>query len=47
MERVVIDVIGPFLASRRGNRHIVVIGDYFTKWLEAVATPDQEVKTFA
>ena len=45
LERVAIDVIGPFPASRDGNRYIVVIGNYFTKWVEVVATPDQEVKT--
>ena len=26
---------------------MVVIGDYFTKWTEALAKPDQEVKTIA
>ena len=47
LEQVAIDVMGPFPASRNGNRYIVVIGDYFTKWMEAVATPDQEVKSLA
>jgi len=37
----------PFPASKRGNRYVVVMGDYFTKWVEAVAVPDQEARTVA
>ena len=47
MERVAIEVMGPFPTSRKGNRYVIVMADYFTKWVEAVATPDQEAKTVA
>ena len=47
MERVAIDVMGPLPASTRGNRYVVVMADYFTKWAEAIATPDQEARTVA
>ena len=44
-ERVALDILGPLPISSRGNRFILVIGDYFTKWMEAVALPDQETTT--
>ena len=47
MERVAIDVMGPLPTSTRGNRYVVVMADYFTKWAEAIATPDQEARTVA
>ena len=31
--------------KRQGNRYIMVIGDYFAKWVEAYAIPNQEVTT--
>ena len=34
MERIAIDVMGPLPETERGNKFIVVIGDYFTKWTE-------------
>ena len=47
MERVAIDVMGPLPVSARGNRYVIVMADYFTKWAEAIATPNQEAKTVA
>ena len=35
MERIAIDITGPFPETDTGNRYIVVISDYFTKWTEA------------
>ena len=35
LERVGIDIVGPLTTSNRGNRFIIVIGDYWTKWTEA------------
>src|SRR5688572_13531356 len=34
-ERIGIDFIGPLEQTRNGNRHILVVTDYLTKWLEA------------
>ncbi|KAJ8014587.1 hypothetical protein DPEC_G00017180 [Dallia pectoralis] len=42
MDRVAVDVLGPFPRTPRGNRFVVVAMDYFTKWPEAYAVPDQE-----
>ncbi|KAJ7998032.1 hypothetical protein DPEC_G00218330 [Dallia pectoralis] len=44
-DRVAVDVLGPFPRTPRGNRFVVVAMDYFTKWPEAYAVPDQEAAT--
>ena len=41
------DLTGPFPESPEGNRYILVGGDYFTKWIEAYALPDQEATNVA
>lgn len=45
MERVALDIMGPLPLSGDGNRYLLVIEDYFTKWTEAVT--DQEATTVA
>ena len=47
LERMGIDVMGPLPATARGNKYVVVMVDYFTKWAEAVCTPNQEAATVA
>ena len=47
MDRVCIDVCGPFPLSEQGNKYILVVGDSFTRWIEAYAMPDQTAKTIA
>ncbi|KAL7883281.1 hypothetical protein SRHO_G00009390 [Serrasalmus rhombeus] len=47
MERVAVDVLGPFPITDAGNRFIIVAMDYFTKWPEAYAVPDQSAVTTA
>ena len=44
--RIAVDVLTMPLTSR-GNRYIVVFMDYFTKWAEAFAVPDQQAPTIA
>ena len=41
-----IDFMGP-LPMSNGNNHILVIGDHFTKWYEAIPLPDQTAITTA
>ena len=31
-----VDLIGPFKASRYGNRYCLTATDFFTKWVEAI-----------
>ena len=47
MERVAMDIMGPFPVTRDGNRYIWVAGDYFSKWFEAYALPDEKTQTVA
>ena len=47
MERIAIDILGELPETDRGNRYILVIGDYFTKWTECHAMPNMETKTVA
>lgn len=45
MERVAVDVMGPFPRTDRDNRYVLAAMDYFTKWPEEYAIPDQEAET--
>ncbi len=41
MERIAMDFLGPLKPPENGNKYILVVSDYFTKWTEAFALPDQ------
>uniref|UniRef100_A0A8C5APC8 Gypsy retrotransposon integrase-like protein 1 n=1 Tax=Gadus morhua TaxID=8049 RepID=A0A8C5APC8_GADMO len=47
MERVGVDVVGPLPCTERGNKYVLTAMDYFTKWPEAYALPDQGAETIA
>ncbi|PNF15527.1 hypothetical protein B7P43_G16595 [Cryptotermes secundus] len=46
-ERIAIDIAGPFPRSDQGNRYLLIAMDYFTKWPEVYAIPNQEASTIA
>jgi hypothetical protein len=46
-EVVGIDTMGPLPVSKVGNKHIVIVSDYLTKYIEAFAVPDITADTIA
>ncbi len=46
-ERIALDILGPLPESTAGNKYILVIGCYFTKWKESFAMPNMEGVTVA
>ena len=47
LERIAGDILSKLPLTKRGNREVLVIGDYFTKWMEAIPVPDQKATTVA
>ena len=47
MQVVVADIVGPFPESLAGNSYVLVVGDYFTRWVEAYPIANQEAVTVA
>ena len=47
MQIIAMDILGPLPESEAGNSYILVIGDYFTRWMEAYPIPNQEATTVA
>ena len=46
-ERIALDIMGPLPTTESGQKYILVVGDYFSKWTEAFPLPNQEAKTVA
>ncbi len=46
-ERIAIDILGPLPQTAKGNKYVVVISDYFTKWTEALPLSNMEACTVA
>ena len=47
MQVIAVDIMGPLPESSNKNSYILVVGDYFTRWMEAYAIYDQEAATVA
>ena len=47
MERVTMDIVGPLPRTANGNECILVVCDYFTKWVECCAFLDHQAQTVA
>ena len=40
MQVMAMDLLGPLPESSAGNSYVIVIADYFTRWVEAFALPN-------
>ena len=47
LQLVAVDIVGPLTPSNSENTYILVASDYFTRWVEAYAIPNQEAVTVA
>ena len=47
MDRVAIDIKGPLPRTPRGNTVLLVVTDYFTRWVEAYPLANQQAETVA
>ena len=43
--RLGLDIMGPFPASKKGNKYLIIFTCYFTKYPVVFATPDQTMQT--
>ena len=46
-QRIAMDIIGPLLRSNNGNKYILTICDYATRYPEAIPIPNTEATTIA
>jgi len=44
---IAVDLVGPLPKSENKNPYIMVVGDYYTRWMEAIPIPNQEASTVA
>ena len=47
MARIALDIIGPLPRSKRHNQYILVIGDHFSRWMDAYPLPNQMTEKVA
>lgn len=46
-EKIAMDAVGPLPITNSGNKHVIVISDYFTRWVEAYPVRDLKTETVA
>ena len=43
LEKLAVDILGPLPVTEKGNKYILVVSDYFTRWVEAYPMPSRGV----
>ena len=43
LEKLAVDISGPLPVTEKGNKYILVVSDYFTRWVEAYPMPSRGV----
>ena len=46
-DKIAMDILEPGVITEAGNRYILVVSDYFTKWVEAYSLPNHTAQTVA
>ncbi|KAI8513239.1 hypothetical protein Bbelb_098780 [Branchiostoma belcheri] len=46
-KRIAIDIVGPLPKTTLGNKYVLVLSDYFSKWVEVFPMPDETALTVA
>lgn len=47
MERWAVDILGPLPMTHWKNSYLLVVGDYFTKWVDAIPIRNKKAVTIA
>ncbi len=47
LDRLATDILGPLPVTAHGNKYILVVTDYFSKWVEIFAIPNQTAEVCA
>ena len=47
VERIGLDICGPFPVSKKEHRYLMAVSCYFTKWIDAIPLKTQEAKYVA
>lgn len=47
MERWAVDILGPLPTTHKKNSYLMVVGDYFTKWTDAIPIRNKKAITIA